>query len=553
MKLTKVIALILVTALMATLFAACGGGSTETDPPANENNANVVEPAAPTASNEDVAGGGRTEKLVVGTSSNFGSTELNAGNQLWADAVYECLALRMTLGGEPQMVMMKGYEKIDDVTYKITIYDYITDAEGNKIDAYDIEYCYTYYKEKGTSISAKYEYCKALSDYELEMKLASNSVGYFEECLKQKIVDSEVLKNRLAEFPANGTSCGTGPYYVSDYVSGASLTLTRREDYWQTDESLIPEYLKANVDEVVYQYIPEAAQLVIALESGTVDLALGLTGTNTQYFVGKDGTALDGYSSKVALSALFNAMILNMDSSSVLSDNLKLRQAILYAIDTNGLVSGVINGQGEACKALGCSEYGDFQEEWKNADYFDYDLEKAKQLLEESGFVQSAPLRIMIDTNGDRQKAAQIIQNYLLQIGIETEILSYDNALYNEYKFDPSQWEIMLDNYRSSDYMVNIWAHVFFYDAYVVGGATHLVDDNLVAMIKEASTAEGHTAENINKVNQYINDLACAIGTYDAYTYVIGREGINIFMDLNRVCGFPWACTFEEGFVSVAK
>lgn len=495
---------------------------------------------------------GRTEKLVVGTSSNFGSTEINAGNQLWADAVYECLALRMTLGGEPQKVMMKDYEKIDDVTYNITIYDYITDSEGNKIDAYDIEYSYAYYKEKGSSISSKYEYVKALGEYELEMKLSSNAVGYFEECLKQKIVDQDVLMNRSSEFAANGTSCGTGPYYVSDYQSGASLTLTRREDYWQTDESLIPDYLKANADEVTFMYIPEAAQLVVALESGTVDLAIGLTGTNTQYFIGEDNEPLDGYSAKTALSALFNAMILNMDSSSVLYDNLELRQAILYAIDTEGLVQGVIGGQGEACKSLGCSEYADFQESWKTEDYYDYNPELAAELLAESGFQQSAPLRIMIDTDGNRQKAAQIIQNYLREIGIETEIISYDSALYNEYKYDPSQWDIMLDNYRSSDYMVNVFSFLFYYDAYVVGGVNHLVDDNLLQMIQEASTFEGHTDENVQALHEYIKDLACAIGTYDAYTYVIGREGIDIYMDLNRVCGLAWASTFDEGFVSVA-
>ena len=506
------------------------------------------------AAAEDAAIGGKTDLLVVGTSTNFGSTALNAGNQLWADAVYECLALRMTLGGKPQQVMMKDFEPIDEITYKIFIYDYISDSEGNKIDAHDIEFCYDYYKKKGTSISAKYEYCKAVGDYELELKLSSNADGYFEECLKQKIVDSEVLANRESEFAANGTSCGTGPYKVTNYVSGSMLELTYRDDYWQKDESLIPAYLKPNAKVVRFMYIAEPAQLVVALESGTVDMAIGLTGTNTNYFVNEDNTAKEGYTVKVGLSALFNAMVLNMDKeNSVLADNPELRQAILYAIDVEGLVDGVLDGKGEVCKTLGCREYGDFQESWLTADYFDYDPEKAAQLLKASGFKQTAPLRIMIDTNSDRQKTAQIMQNYLLEIGIQTDIKSYDTALYNEYKYDPTQWEIMLDNYRSSDYMTNIWAHVFFYDSYQVGGANHLVDDQLIEMIKEVSTIQGHTAENLNKVNDYINNLACAIGTYDAYTYVIGRKGIDIYMDMNRVCGLAWAAGFAPDFASVGK
>lgn len=59
---------------------------------------------------------------------------------------------------------------------------------------------------------------------------------------------------------------GTGPYVVSEYVSGAHLTLKANDKYWQTAE-LRDSNHKANVETIEYDIIAEASQHVIALST----------------------------------------------------------------------------------------------------------------------------------------------------------------------------------------------------------------------------------------------------------------------------------------------
>ena len=60
-------------------------------------------------------------------------------------------------------------------------------------------------------------------------------------------------------------SVGCGPYKVTEFVTGASVTIERDPNYWQTDESLLASAKKQNVEKCIFKIILEDAQLALAL------------------------------------------------------------------------------------------------------------------------------------------------------------------------------------------------------------------------------------------------------------------------------------------------
>lgn len=494
--------------------------------------------------------------LVVGTSLDFQGLSVltsvgGAGGKQWKEAVYPRLATREVTAGDAIPVMMESIEHQDGLVYRIKIYDDIYDSDGNHITADDVAFCFNYAKENGVSQTYNYIGMTVVDDYTVDLEMATDAIGVLDDTIAYvEIVDQEAFEADGTNFATR--SCGCGPYKITDFVDGSYYTLEKVENWWGYNHEM-PEDLTPNVDKIIFQYIAEASQLAIALESGTVDMTIGLTGTETDRFLTEDGKALEGFSEAHYLSSLYQIMLLNMDYESVFYDNQDLREAILYAIDKEALVIAALNQKGEKCYTLGSENFGDFQDQWKEENYFDYDIEKAQELLNNSGFDTSQTLRIMLDTNEIRIKEAQLISAYLGQIGIKTEILSYDTALYDDYKLDASQWDIMLDNFYSPDYLVSGWSHVFYYENYKNGSANHLHDDALIEMIVEANTPEGHTDENVNALHEYIRDTASAVGLIDSYNYIIGREGIDIYLNGYQSTPYSWVCGLSEDFASVGK
>ena len=103
-------------------------------------------------------------------------------------------------------------------------------------------------------------------------------------------------------------------------------------------------------------------------------------------------------------------------------DNLKVRQALNYAIDREELVDILFFGHGSVCHGPfleGALGFNDAVRSPKT------DVQKARTLLKEAGFDEKHPLKLTITTNANnptRKYAAIIIQNQLQKAGIEAKI-----------------------------------------------------------------------------------------------------------------------------------
>lgn len=181
---------------------------------------------------------------------------------------------------------------------------------------------------------------------------------------------------------------GTGPYIRTEMISGDCTRFVRNENYWGD----APYY-----DEVVVKYIPEASSRLQALQTGEIDLIYGA-----------DLLSYDDYNQALSLTdikgdinggnTLTRNLVLNA-SSSMLSD-LKVRQAIAYAVNKQEITEGLTCGYESPAASLFSkgAPYTDIS--YNNV--WSFDLDKANALLDEAGWV-------MNESTGFREKDGQVL------------------------------------------------------------------------------------------------------------------------------------------------
>ena len=229
------------------------------------------------------------------------------------------------------------------------------------------------------------------------------------------------------------------------------MTVEKNENYWQKDESLISPFSLANADKITFHIVTEASQVSTNLETNVVDIAANMSSAEVARF-----EADDNYNVFAIAGSNFHWITFNCSEGGLFYNNPEFRKAICYAIDAGGIVEGVFNGGAKVSKAYGNPECVDYNRAWDSEEYYEYNIEKAKELLASSGADTSQVIRIMYPQTSVNKSMAQIIQSYLLEIGLNCELLGYESALYQTYKTEAGEWDIILDEKQSVDYVTSL-------------------------------------------------------------------------------------------------
>ncbi|WGY01963.1 ABC transporter substrate-binding protein [Nocardioides sp. QY071] len=207
---------------------------------------------------------------------------------------------------------------------------------------------------------------------------------------------------------------GTGPFEFASWSPGAKISFTRNDDYWRGKPAL---------DGIDVSVIPDPQAQVAQLRSHQLDLILGASyrdfeslGKDDQFHVNQ----WDGAESQVYVGT-------NV-TNPALSD-VRVRQAIAYALDRKRVVEEVFRGAGVPI-SLPWPSYSPAYDEKANATY-DYDLDKAKTLVDEAKAdgvaIPKLPLTYPSE-NPIYGAIAQIVQADLAKVGIEVELDPQEQA-----------------------------------------------------------------------------------------------------------------------------
>lgn len=214
---------------------------------------------------------------------------------------------------------------------------------------------------------------------------------------------------------------GTGPFKFEEWVPGDHLTLVGFEDYWQ--EGL--PYL----DKVVIKPIPDDQARMVNLLAGSIDFLMRVPLADIELLEGVPDVTIVRQEPGFA----FDAFIFNVTRPPF--DNTLVRQAMNYAVDREKMRELAYHGQGIMTTLPWGRTSWAYPEDL--ADYYTFDLDKAKELLAEAGYPDGLKTEMTIrGTGGVALDVAQVYQEDLAKIGVEMEVVPTELPQYWPKLFD---------------------------------------------------------------------------------------------------------------------
>ncbi|WP_308466354.1 ABC transporter substrate-binding protein [Rathayibacter soli] len=239
----------------------------------------------------------------------------------------------------------------------------------------------------------------------------------------------------LAEKGKNyGNSTGlvncTGPFELTAWKAGESVTLTRYDNYWDTA-------LRAKAKQVTILFMTDPNARVNALTSGQVDGGWMVPSEAINKLqASKTGNLYFG------LNTAVNSLVVG-NLNGVLG-NVEVRKALLMALDRQGMVDAAAKGFGEVTNALTTeSVWGEATAATRKAAFSDltdykYDVAAAKKLVEKAGATGKTIVIRTAPMGNDFAIVAQGTAAAAKSIGLKATIQTMTPDAYTTLFSDPS-------------------------------------------------------------------------------------------------------------------
>jgi peptide/nickel transport system substrate-binding protein len=220
---------------------------------------------------------------------------------------------------------------------------------------------------------------------------------------------------------------GTGPFSVSAFTSGYSVTLAKNPTYWGTP---------AGVDRVVFRYYDDPNALANAELAGDVDIIDNVLAPElVKQFTGDPGkyTVVQGLTN--------GKVLLSMNNSRPPLNKRLVRQAINYAIDRKALIKTAYAGYG---KLIGT--HASPADPWylDLANTYPYDPVKAKKLLAQAGYPNGFTVTLQVPPVGYATASSTVVQSALAQVGITVKLQKVDFKLWLDQVFTHANYDMTI-------------------------------------------------------------------------------------------------------------
>ncbi|WP_345241031.1 glutathione ABC transporter substrate-binding protein [Pontibacillus salipaludis] len=404
MKLSRLLTVL--SLVLVLVVAGCSsGGDTEEDTSSSKNNDKKTPPSS-------------EEGLTIAVESNFTSLDPHDtnDNQSYSaqSAIYEGL-----LGFDKDLnivpVLAKEYSANEDSTeFTFTLKEGITFHDGAPFNAEAVKANLDRLSDpesqlRRASLFELVEKTEVLSEYEVKVTLKepfgampNNFAHPAAGMISPKALEQS--NQDLARNPA-----GTGPFKFVEWKSGDHLTVEKNEEY---REEGLPK-----VDKIEFKPVPESGSRVAMLQTGEADFAFPVAPNQVETLKEEEGVSIETKPSLVVKYFSMNTM------KEPFTDP-KVRKAMNYAIDKEAYIKVVYDGYATQTKSVIAPNTQHYEEQ----DVYEYDPEKAKELLAEAGYPDGFETTIWGGTSSLKQKMMSFYKQQLSQVGVTLNVVPMEGG-----------------------------------------------------------------------------------------------------------------------------
>lgn len=317
--------------------------------------------------------------------------------------------------------LAESYKQIDATTWEFKLKKDAKFSDGTPVTAEDVKYTVDSFKDpsKNFKLSSDYKFMnieiKDPQTFEIKLEKPFQSLPLRLTCMcilpkgyLEKVGDEEFAKKPI----------GSGPYKIQEWTKDNQVVLVRNENYYGN---------KPKADKVVFKIIPEAASRMAALESHEVDIISGVQTSEIERLKGVSGVKVVG---GPTTRVIFLGM--NLKTDTPLKDK-KVRQALNYAVNKDEIIKGVMDGNATPIPTIATPQYEFYD---KNITPYEYNPEKAKELLKEAGYPDGFDIQMSLtESYMNGQDVAQAISGQLAKVGVRvTPVMEASNGRTPKFK-----------------------------------------------------------------------------------------------------------------------
>lgn len=320
-----------------------------------------------------------------------------------------------------------SYENPDQLTWRFHLRKGVKFHNGNDFKANDVKFTLRRLVENDATSDAKklVEKVEVVDDYTVDIVTKQPYAALMTRVVLWHMTDEEYFKEVGAE-GFGKKPVGTGPFKFVEWVKDERIVMDANLGYWGGSPK---------IKRVIFKPIPETATRIAALEAGDVDLISDVPPA----YVKKTPKGIKTVTIP-GTRAFFLAMNVNMKPF----NDVRVRQAMNYAVDVDSIIKNVLNGLARRIdNPLLPEAFG-----YSPTPVYSYDPAKAKSLLAEAGYPNG--FEMGIDVEPTLKEMAEALAGQLGAVGVKAKVNVMEKAALSK-KYEPGGSQAALTSWGNSE------------------------------------------------------------------------------------------------------
>jgi len=335
-------------------------------------------------------------------------------------------------------LLAESWSQIDDNTWEFKLRDDVYFHDGSKMSADDVKLSLERANEKNSRV-ASLPMLESIDIVDpITIRIKTKEMNPILPAVLHYPSTAIISSSSLDNDGKVVTPIGTGPFKFENFDAQTHELRVAKNDKWWGGDVLL--------DGIILKPIQDPNTRALALESGEVDFTVDVPYNEVERINALDDITVEKYENP-------RIYYINFNFKHSPLDDVRVRQAVAYGMDKDSIVEYVLFGVGKAANGPFMPSFN-----WANQKLvaYDYDVDKAKDLLDQAGWK---------DTDGDgiRDKDAKALElslftwpqrpgqppmveaiaSQMKDIGIKVNVDVVDYSIIDE-RMSRGEWDMVL-------------------------------------------------------------------------------------------------------------